>query len=368
MTSKRSPTTDLRDAERRHHAARQADRPRREDRSGAAQGDIARSRCRPRNFGDSDKARIGDWVIAIGNPFGLGSTVTAGIVSARNRDIEAGPYDDFIQTDAPINKGNSGGPLFDMDGNVVGVNSAIYLADRRLGRHRLLDSVQSGARGHRPVAPVRPGAARLGRRAHPAGDRRHRRGHGPAGHGGRAGRRCDARWSRRARPGSRTATSSRRSTASRCRTRAHCRASSPTRRSARGRPSIWCARASKHHGAARRAAAERKTDARAAQRACRAKPQPGCPARPVARRARQRRARRIQDRRQCAGRPGDRCRRPTVPAAEKNIRPGDVIVQVQGQPVSTPDDVTARVDADARRARRSKFCWSTAAAILPMSR
>ncbi len=77
-------------------------------------------------FGDSDKARIGDWVIAIGNPFGLGSTVTAGIVSARNRDINAGPYDEFIQTDAPINRGNSGGPLFDMDGDVVGVNSAIY--------------------------------------------------------------------------------------------------------------------------------------------------------------------------------------------------------------------------------------------------
>ncbi|MEI9888538.1 MAG: DegQ family serine endoprotease [Rhizomicrobium sp.] len=77
-------------------------------------------------FGDSDTAKIGDWVIAIGNPFGLGSTVTQGIVSARNRDIESGPYDDFIQTDAPINRGNSGGPLFDMAGNVVGVNSAIY--------------------------------------------------------------------------------------------------------------------------------------------------------------------------------------------------------------------------------------------------
>ncbi len=77
-------------------------------------------------FGDSDKARIGDWVIAIGDPFGLGSTVTAGIISARNRDINAGPYDDFIQTDAPINRGNSGGPLFDMDGDVVGINSAIF--------------------------------------------------------------------------------------------------------------------------------------------------------------------------------------------------------------------------------------------------
>jgi serine protease Do len=78
------------------------------------------------HFGDSDKARIGDWVIAIGDPLGVGKTVTAGIVSARNRDINAGLYDDFIQTDAPINRGNSGGPLFDMDGNVVGINSAIF--------------------------------------------------------------------------------------------------------------------------------------------------------------------------------------------------------------------------------------------------
>lgn len=77
-------------------------------------------------FGNSDQARIGDWVIAIGDPFGIGSTVTAGIVSARNRSINMGPYDDFIQTDAPINRGNSGGPLFDMEGNVIGVNSAIF--------------------------------------------------------------------------------------------------------------------------------------------------------------------------------------------------------------------------------------------------
>ncbi|WP_373288653.1 DegQ family serine endoprotease [Brucella endophytica] len=76
-------------------------------------------------FGDSSKARIGDWVMAIGNPFGLGGTVTVGIISARNRNINSGPYDSFIQTDAAINRGNSGGPLFDMDGNVIGVNTAI---------------------------------------------------------------------------------------------------------------------------------------------------------------------------------------------------------------------------------------------------
>lgn len=76
-------------------------------------------------FGDSGKLRVGDWVMAIGNPFGLGGSVTAGIVSALNRDIHAGNYDDFIQTDAAINRGNSGGPLFNLDGEVVGVNSAI---------------------------------------------------------------------------------------------------------------------------------------------------------------------------------------------------------------------------------------------------
>lgn len=76
-------------------------------------------------FGDSRTARVGDWVIAIGNPLGLGGTVTAGIVSARGRDIRSGPYDDYIQTDAPINRGNSGGPLFDMKGDVIGINTAI---------------------------------------------------------------------------------------------------------------------------------------------------------------------------------------------------------------------------------------------------
>ena len=77
------------------------------------------------SFGDSDKVRVGDWIITIGNPFGLGGTVTAGIVSARQRDINAGPYDAFLQTDAAINRGNSGGPMFNMQGEVVGINSAI---------------------------------------------------------------------------------------------------------------------------------------------------------------------------------------------------------------------------------------------------
>jgi serine protease Do len=76
-------------------------------------------------FGDSDKLRLGEWVIAIGNPFSLGGSVTAGIVSARNRDINSGPYDNYIQTDAAINRGNSGGPLFNLNGEVVGVNTAI---------------------------------------------------------------------------------------------------------------------------------------------------------------------------------------------------------------------------------------------------
>ena len=94
--------------------------------------DVALLRVQPASplpsvtFGDSDTALVGDWVLAIGNPFGLGGSVTAGIVSARGRDIRQGLYDDFIQTDAAINRGNSGGPLFDLEGKVVGINTAIY--------------------------------------------------------------------------------------------------------------------------------------------------------------------------------------------------------------------------------------------------
>ena len=94
--------------------------------------DLALLKIEPREplphvtFGNSDKMRVGDWVLAIGNPFGLGGSVTSGIISARSRDINAGPYDDFLQTDASINRGNSGGPLFNMEGEVIGINTAIY--------------------------------------------------------------------------------------------------------------------------------------------------------------------------------------------------------------------------------------------------
>ncbi len=84
------------------------------------------SKIAPVKFGDSDALRVGDWVLAIGNPFGFGGTVTAGIISARGRDINAGPYDDFLQSDASINRGNSGGPMFDLDGEVIGINTAIF--------------------------------------------------------------------------------------------------------------------------------------------------------------------------------------------------------------------------------------------------
>jgi len=88
---------------------------------------------KPVKFGDSDKARIGDWVIAIGNPLGLSGTVTAGIISARNRNIGMSRYEDFIQTDASINQGNSGGPLFNMDGDVIGINTAIFGREGNIG-------------------------------------------------------------------------------------------------------------------------------------------------------------------------------------------------------------------------------------------
>ena len=119
------------------------------------------------NWGDSEALRIGDWVMAIGNPFGLGGTVTAGIVSARQRDINAGPYDDFIQTDASINRGNSGGPMFNMDGEVIGINTAIFSPSG--GSVGIGFAIPSNLA--KPIIAqikrVRQAEARLARRAHP---------------------------------------------------------------------------------------------------------------------------------------------------------------------------------------------------------
>ena len=122
----------------------------------------------------ASRREVGDWVVAVGNPFGLGGTVTAGIVSARGRDIGAGPYDDYVQIDAPINKGNSGGPAFDVNGNVIGVNTAIYSPSGGsvgIGFDIPADTAKM------VVAQLRKGPRhpRLARRADPAGHRRHRR-------------------------------------------------------------------------------------------------------------------------------------------------------------------------------------------------
>jgi len=117
-------------------------------------------------FGDSDKTRVGDWVLAVGNPFGLGGTVTTGIVSARSRDIHEGPFDDFLQIDASINQGNSGGPTFDMNGNVVGINTAEGqgLDPAWLSRRRDPAGHAGDRQGDRP----RRAEGRTGRQ-HPAG-------------------------------------------------------------------------------------------------------------------------------------------------------------------------------------------------------
>ena len=141
----------------------------------------------------SQSPRVGDWVIAVGNPFGLGGTVTAGIVSARGRDIGSGPYDDFLQIDAPVNHGNSGGPTFNIEGEVVGVNTAIFSpSGGSVGigfaiASDVVKNVVAAAQGQWQ------GRARLARRRNPAGDAGHRRQPRPQ-------ERPRARWSPRRRP------------------------------------------------------------------------------------------------------------------------------------------------------------------------
>ena len=155
--------------------------------------DIALLRVKPTKpliavkFGDSDGTRVGDWVLAIGNPFGLGGTVTAGILSARAREINAGPYDDFLQTDASINRGNSGGPMFNMAGEVIGINTAIYSPSG--GSIGIGFAIPANlAAGGRAAQGFRPCPARLARRQHPERHRRDRREPGPRQAQGRAHR------------------------------------------------------------------------------------------------------------------------------------------------------------------------------------
>jgi len=144
-------------------------------------------------WGDSDKARVGDRVLAIGNPFGLGGTVTAGIISARQRDINVGPYDDFIQTDAAINRGNSGGPMFDMDGKVIGINTAIFSPSGDSIRISFASPSLAGQGHHYTASPIRSSATQLARRTCP---RRHAgtgRSLQAVEAGGRAGH-CSNQW------------------------------------------------------------------------------------------------------------------------------------------------------------------------------
>ena len=165
------------------------------------------------DFADDAKVRVGDWVVAVGNPFGLGGTVTAGIVSARGRDIGAGPYDDFIQIDAAVNRGNSGGPAFNLNGQVVGINTAIFspggggnvgiafaipasTAREVVGDLMKDGSVERGWLGVQ-IQPVTPEIADFDR-PHAGQGRARRRSPGrrPGAQGRHKGRRCDhlRRW------------------------------------------------------------------------------------------------------------------------------------------------------------------------------
>ena len=194
-------------------------------------------------FGDSSKMRVGDWVMAIGNPFGLGGSVTVGIISATKRDINAGPYDDFLQTDAAINRGNSGGPLFNMDGQVIGVNTAIISpSGGSIGIGFAVPS-NSAMQVLDQLKQYRRDAARLARRARAERHRRDCREPRVAGAEGRARRQGLARQPGRHRGHSaerRDSEIRRPSSSTIC---AACRAPLPPPPSARASMSSSCARA-----------------------------------------------------------------------------------------------------------------------------
>ena len=305
-------------------------------------------------FGDSDTAQVGDWVLAIGNPFGLGGTVTAGIVSARGRDIRQGLYDDFIQTDAAINRGNSGGPLFNLRGQGHRHQHRDLLALRRVDRHRLLHPLQPRAQHHRPAAgtAARCGAAGSGVNIQQVTDE-------IAESLGLTGGAAAPWWPARrrtARPpraASATATSSCASTARRCGRCATCRGSSRRPRSA-GRPRWWSGAT-----AARQSLDVTVGELPAEAQQAAATPTPpanrptelsglGLRVGPISPEARERFA--------CS--PSSAAWSswrwpPTARAAERELRPGDVIVEVQQERVNTPQEVVARLEALRKQNRPS---------------
>ena len=319
------------------------------------------------HFGDSDKARIGDWVIAIGDPFGIGSTVTAGIVSARNRDINAGPYDDFIQTDAPINRGNSGGPLFDMDGNVVGINSQIFSPSG--GSVGIGFAIPSNL-ARDVVAQLRQfGVARrgwIGVRIQQVtrGDRRRP---GPSHHPGRAGRRCDAgRAGRQGRAGQRRSGHRlrRQADGDDSRTLPRIVADTPIGKTV----NIDVLRkGSKQSFKFTVAKLDEDTSRQAGQAPAAGRPAPSTEVQAVAAgpvagpldgaaRAKFKIAGSVQG---VVVSDVD----PDSPAADKNFHPGDVIVEVQSQAVNTPDDVAKQVDADVKAGRKVELMLVNRAAM-----
>ena len=308
-------------------------------------------------FGDSDKARVGDGVMAVGNPFGLGETVTAGIISARNRNIDSGPYDDFLQTDASINKGNSGGPLFNLQGEVIGINTAILSpSGGSIGIGFATPSASVDA-GDRPAREIPRDAARLARRAHPAGRRRDRRKPGPRH--ARA-----ARWSpastRRARP-----------------SRPACRPGDvivkfdgKDVKESRDLPRLVASMPVGKAGRGRRRAQgpgdHQDRDARPARGR-----REGDGARPTSDRRRRRASRRRRGARHASSSPiDDEARKsfklkdsvkgvvisavePNSPRGDKGLRPGDVIEEVNQQAVETPADVAKAIDALKKPGKKS---------------